>query len=110
MSMQIGGTGDSYFSLEAIIHSPSGDFSSKSLMERALLSLEKQCEIAVSSRSIASAQEFSIPEEWVSEIVKRLKDTKPAGVSAGGDSLSIETQALERFLLDLRDSKKLRQL
>ena len=104
--MQIGRSGDSYFSLEAIIHSPSGDVSSKSLMERVLLSLEKQCEIAVSSRRIASAKEFLIPEEWVSGIVQRLKSTTPAAVRTEEAALSIETRVLERFLLDLRDSSK----
>ncbi len=66
--MRITSASRSYFSLEAIFENPVEELSSTTLLERAFLSLQKQCEIAVSSHLISSMKEFTIPKDWVSGI------------------------------------------
>ncbi len=102
MSSQIGPVGPSYFSLEAFC-GDSQQVSSSSLLQRALLSLQKQYRVAVSSRTIPQGQAFAVPEEWITGIVFRLMTRIP---SRGLSRISLQQdniKALESFLLELRD-------
>ena len=99
MSFQIGPVGASYFSLEAFRNSR--EASPISLMERALLSLQKQYSFAVSSHAIPQGQAFLVPKEWVESIVSRLRT--PSSSSEGNSLQQDNIKALEVFLLELRD-------
>lgn len=97
MSSPIQPTPPSYFSLEAF-RKESNTLSSQYLIKRALVSLQKL--------AIPSAQGFSIPEEWISNIVSGLKSRKPRFAISPEISLrQNRIKALENFLLALRDPK-----
>ncbi len=99
MSSQIGPIGPSYFSLEAFQRDRQ-DASSASLLQRALLSLQRQHRLAVFFHAIPQGQAFSVPEEWITSIVSRLT----SGSCSTGTSLQQDhIKALEGFLLELRD-------
>ena len=100
MSSRISPVGLSYFSLEAFCRDRQ-ETSSVSLMQRALLSLQRQHRFNVSS--LPQGQAFSVPEEWVLGIVSRLALRVS---STGSAEISLQREnikALEHFLLELRD-------